>query len=213
MNIDTNDLSKFMGIDMSTITYEDFTTYTEVDEDSDITITSSTLITVSTMIRNVTSYVYKDFGVDYFGNFEVWTDAEITAAQSTASVTILGMSNSTSNMTEGGMDSGNSGISLRMYYGNDGKYYLSLKDWSNNNRDDNVQDNNPGKVYWVLERNGTTLTAVGYTDIARTNVLCSLSIASAATAWRYLITLSSRQASTFGSAQWSGTVENLVIIS
>lgn len=46
--------------------YEDLTTYTEVDEFGDMTITPTT-ITVDTMSRNTVSYVYYDFGAAYFG--------------------------------------------------------------------------------------------------------------------------------------------------
>lgn len=58
--------------------YQDFTTYTEVDPNSDITVTTNK-IDVSSMSRNVDAYVYRDFGADYFDeidwNFEVLHDA------------------------------------------------------------------------------------------------------------------------------------------
>jgi hypothetical protein len=48
---------------------EDFTTYTEVDPGDDITVAANT-ITLTLLPRNVSSYVYKDHGVDFFnGDF------------------------------------------------------------------------------------------------------------------------------------------------
>ena len=51
--------------------YEDFTTFTEVDEGSDITINSSTNISWAELkTRRETGYVYKDKGIDHFnGDF------------------------------------------------------------------------------------------------------------------------------------------------
>lgn len=54
--------------------YEDYTTYTEVDEDSDITI-SENQIDVSSIRRDANSYVIKDYGEDFFtGDFEYMFD-------------------------------------------------------------------------------------------------------------------------------------------
>jgi len=44
---------------------QDLTAYTEVDTSSRLTVTSST-VTVSSLVRQETAYVYKDFGEDYF---------------------------------------------------------------------------------------------------------------------------------------------------
>jgi len=49
--------------------YEDFTTYTQVDDDNK-TVVSATTVIATNMRRDGTGYVYKDFGVDYFdGDF------------------------------------------------------------------------------------------------------------------------------------------------
>lgn len=51
--------------------YEDFTTYTEQDPNSDITIASATEINVSTLNEDVDAWVYKDLGENHFdGDFE-----------------------------------------------------------------------------------------------------------------------------------------------
>lgn len=49
---------------------EDFTTYTEVDPGSDLVVTSD-IITITAMPCNVDSYIYKDFGADYWTSFSI----------------------------------------------------------------------------------------------------------------------------------------------
>lgn len=49
---------------------EDFTTYTEVDPGSDVTVTANT-ITLNEFVGSSTTYVYKDYGAGHFiGDFE-----------------------------------------------------------------------------------------------------------------------------------------------
>lgn len=60
---------------------EDFTTYTEVDEDGDITI-ASTKVEWVTITRADESYVYKDYTANHFNGdlthqFEFYLDAEV----------------------------------------------------------------------------------------------------------------------------------------
>lgn len=59
---------------------EDFTTFTEVDPSSDITVTS-TRITFTTMLDAVSAYVAKSFGVNHFqDDFEHLLDVRITGS-------------------------------------------------------------------------------------------------------------------------------------
>ena len=48
--------------------FQDFTTYTEVDPGADITVTTNRVSAVG-LVKSSSSWVYKDFGVDYFFNF------------------------------------------------------------------------------------------------------------------------------------------------
>jgi len=74
--------------------YEDFTTYTEVDEDNDITVYTNE-IDVDTMRRDAVSYVHKDFGASHFGDFEIQFEATCSAASGIgASVNFFGLTNS-----------------------------------------------------------------------------------------------------------------------
>lgn len=59
--------------------FEDFTTYTESDPGSDISITSSKITMTNLQSRDSESYVYKDFGANYFdGDWENQCTWEIT---------------------------------------------------------------------------------------------------------------------------------------
>jgi len=51
------------------MTYEDFTTYTEVDEDGDITKIASK-VSWTNITRSDESYVYKDHGIGHFGDID-----------------------------------------------------------------------------------------------------------------------------------------------
>jgi len=60
---------------------EDFTTYTEVDPNSRITVIS-TRVTWSSLTKNEDAYVYDDKGAGYFaGSFEIKFTANLTASQ------------------------------------------------------------------------------------------------------------------------------------
>lgn len=62
--------------------YEDFTTYTENDPGSDITITANKA-DVDDMDRTVRAWVNKDYGADYFGQGDFEIRAEVTHSNST----------------------------------------------------------------------------------------------------------------------------------
>ena len=62
---------------------EDFTTYTEVDPNGHIAITSASLITCTLMARGESCYVYADKGVGHFaGDFTHLVDALVSARSS-----------------------------------------------------------------------------------------------------------------------------------
>jgi len=56
------------------LTYEDFTTYTEVDPDERINTTANHLDYYT--VGNEDSYLYKDMGVGHFGDLEHFLDAK-----------------------------------------------------------------------------------------------------------------------------------------
>ena len=58
--------------------FENLLTYTEVDSAGDLTV-DSTSVVFDTMRRDAISYVYKDHGAGYFGNFDIDFEFEITS--------------------------------------------------------------------------------------------------------------------------------------
>jgi len=60
--------------------YEDLSTYTEVDEHSQITITTTKFTATNYQYDHAESYVYKDFGAGYFGtNVEIQFELNVTS--------------------------------------------------------------------------------------------------------------------------------------
>ena len=88
--------------------YEDFLTYTEVDAGDDITVTAN-YITVADMIRNVTSYVKKDYGSNQFGDFEHKYTATLILTDNQASGIIWMLSaNNATNTYQNALDNNES---------------------------------------------------------------------------------------------------------
>jgi hypothetical protein len=101
---------------------EDLTTYTEVDAGADITVAADT-ITFTDLSRNVESYVYKDFGTDYWsGDFEHRFKVNYSASAASGLVQVWGMANSVEsieNITQH--------ISIWLYAG---RFYIRERDVS-----------------------------------------------------------------------------------
>jgi len=75
------------------MTVEDYTTYTEVDENNDITVAAQH-IDIDTMNKNVDSYVYKDKGIDHFdGDFEHLVDVHLESADAYGLAVFWGITN------------------------------------------------------------------------------------------------------------------------
>lgn len=73
--------------------YQDLSTYTEVDASSRLTVTSLR-VTALNLQRNVTAYLYKDFGVDHFsGNVSIDFDLRLTASNNGGLVEFIGLAN------------------------------------------------------------------------------------------------------------------------
>jgi len=79
-----NNLFGIPSIDNRTVTstsYEDLTTYTEVDNESNFTVTATKLTVVDMHTEHVTAYLYKDYTVGYFTkDFEIQFEFVVTDA-------------------------------------------------------------------------------------------------------------------------------------
>jgi hypothetical protein len=170
---------------------ENLTTYTEVDSAGDLTVTSTT-VTFSTMRTDAVSYVYKDFGVDFFTHVEVEFEFEITPGQQSSSWAILlALSN-----TIGTFDSHSEGIFVYTL-GSIGNLRLALL-----KRDGGVAadfstigaTNAPaGPYYCTFTRVGSNVTVDIYTDSGRTILFDTLNVSSSTPGGkRYVYTMMSK---------------------
>lgn len=76
LSLDDYRLTKDMPVPPDPL--EDFTTYTEVDNGGDLTVTANKVV-VDTQLRNVDNHVSKDAGAGHYGDFEHLTSAKLTA--------------------------------------------------------------------------------------------------------------------------------------
>lgn len=195
---------------------EDFSTYTEVDPGTKISITS-TKITVTTMLDSDDARVYKDFGAGYFSaDFEHL----ITVYQNSSTVTglgniVWGVSNIT---TAEVVAEGTQGIYVRMYEETAGTASLFIRDHNGAN---SASDNNTAlslntPYYLKIKRDeaiGTYGTAYVYiySDSGRTTLVDTLTITLSASSkldYRYVYAYAG-WGSEAGSYSWTGYTENL----
>jgi hypothetical protein len=192
--------------------YEDLTTYTEVDEDDDISVTERKC-DVITMRRDAVSYVYKDLGVDYLGEFEIEFEAELTETTGVGGNTGICLVTNTLPGTIADIAASNDGIEVELWDNND-NLRLSMHD-----RTDDAKDQYyPGGTsmaltYFKFKRVGSTVTLTAYSDAVRETVIDTLQINGADTgAKRYLYVLMSRDDSVDGAWTQSLYTQNWKII-
>jgi len=121
LNLD--DMPEKLGADPT----EDFTTYTEYDEGSDITKTADRITFTAAESRYDTFYVDKDKGVDHFnGNFEHLEKHQISAfANNAVAVTWL-MANAVADMAA--LRAANANYLSYYHYRSDAAYYLYIEE-------------------------------------------------------------------------------------
>jgi hypothetical protein len=146
--------------------YEDLDTYTEVDSDSDITIHKNRLLW-DTMSEDAVSYVYKDFGVDYFGDFVIQFELDIDYSEAGSNQTILQLSNTIG--TRDDTETANDGL-LVFVNGDATGLDFSVKCENTDNQDDwgRTSHTLTDVRYCELSRSGTTLSFTAYSDKFRT---------------------------------------------
>lgn len=200
------------------LAYEDFTTYTEEDPNSHITIDSNT-ITFSGLHANEVAYVYKDYGVNYFdGGFTHDVDVYIDSATNLYGNNFIVYSNNIGNIKahddnvwdyQGIYFLGSEGTITAVYVmeNDGGDYYFSSSYVS-------INDDTPYYVRIVRDENvGTygTLYVYVYTDSARTNLLGVESVAlhTSKKDFRYLYGTSNDNATGDNTDIIAGYFENL----
>lgn len=182
---------------------EDFTTYTEVDPNSDFTITSSK-IAVDGLRRDAAAYVYKDMGSGHFGDFEHLL--KITKSASFEDFAVLGwwgLSNVAT--TFYGMDVANVGLVLLAYSAT--TELVEMRDFDTGGVD--YMAGGDATKWLTVERAGTTATCKIYSDAERTSLDDTLSITCATTTYQYILGTFSRESSNNGEVEAYGDIEDL----
>jgi len=183
--------------------YEDFTTYSEVDSNGYWSQTS-TRNTFTNLPNSDSSYVYKDFGVDYFsGDFEHWFEFQRDDNAGHV-VGIWGLTNVTGTFV-GGM----SGLYFLLYANG-----LFLGDHVSAHSDFDFTALSAGTTYYVkLWRTGTTLEAKVYTSSSDresdTNEIRHLSVANVDNTTDYRYLQAGYVYGVGGTTSRSGYVENM----
>jgi len=170
------------------IPYEDLLTFTEVDPNSDITITKY-VCTFDTMQRGVAAYVYKDYGVGYFGDFEIEFEAIATVQQSNVSTIVFALVNTPGSFQD--IIDSNVGVSLHL--NSNAAVGIKIQEYSLDNGDEAAFDPTGTLYYYKITRVDTTLTCYIYSDAARTVLVDTLTITGVTTLYRYLQVLASRE--------------------
>jgi len=156
-------------------TYEDFTTYTEVDTEDDRIQFNSTHIDHKGY-RNEDTYLYKDYGVNRFGNFEHLIDVKaVNHGASTYGASYVWMlSIDTVDDFKGIIDSSKTSIGVAIWYSSTIGFYLLIEEAYEGAR---YVSSVPhivltGNVMYYLKivKSGTSLTLYVYDDEARTNL-------------------------------------------
>jgi hypothetical protein len=195
---------------------QDLTSYTAVDEDSDFTITS-TKLEFDSVRRDAVSYVYYDFGVDYFGDFDIDFEFEISFLENDSSAALLSISNTLGTQ----QDMLNQAESLQFWiYGSGaagaGDLEMKMKDYvfPSTNADEYLPGGTShALVYCTFKRIGMDLTCDIYSDSDRTILLSALSFNCSAEKKRYLHIFQSRGTAGSGDPDEviTGYIQNVII--
>jgi len=197
--------------------YEVLTTFTVVDENSDLTISSSKA-TFDTMERNITTYVYKDYGVDYFDDYRIEFSAEAArgagSPDDNGNVGIFALSNTIG--TNQDLQNANDGIVIYFYDNNN--FAIFLQEYNADGIDsyfDLASNSSSGLLYFRVVRNtanGAYNYILVYDDSDRTNMIWAGNVLGVITPYRYLYVNQSREQSTGGTSTLTGYAQNFELL-
>jgi len=163
---------------------EDFTTYTEVDPDTEVTVISST-ISWANLECATESRVHYDKGVGHFGDFEQLFDIYIDSASTLNSeFPALSLSNILGYTTD--FKSGDDALQVILRWINSAETQVYIYDRSNDNSDKGNIGVDDTWYYLTWERDDTTLTCKCYSDESRETLLDTLTITCETGTKRYI---------------------------
>lgn len=193
---------------------ENFTTYTEVDPNTRITVTATRVTGAPTLTRGESAYVYSDKGVGHFvGDFEHLVAIRCSAAVGEAAATVVwALGNSIGDFYER-MAAGNGlCIWFNLYYATDPSPAIILEEsyGLSSYRDDYKYAGYNIWYYLRIRRTGSILTCEIYSDAARTVLIDTLSLVlHTVDSYRYVYAISSVTDAWMGSSTLSADIENL----
>ena len=206
--------ARMQSIHTETMTkeFEYLPRYTVHDTNSDFTIGDYKL-DVSSMRRDSDGYVYKDFGVDYFADFEIHFEMNITSVATEAMWMIFCLSNTIGDYQDQ-LDSSD-GIMWEFFYtaGRPWTYFKSKGStvgtyWAIGVNYENAY----GPYYIIAKRRGDQFTVEIYTDSARTTLYSSKTETVTTDKMRYFMTVGSRDWPSGHSASWTGYHQEYTIV-
>lgn len=193
--------------------YEDFTGYTEVDPDTDVTVAENTL-TVDTMDRTGDTYVYADKGAGAIDQFEHRFEFVISAVDDNGIMIPWAVSNvvedaaywqtNDSQALECRPQKSGGTFRVGLHCAEDVVGYY-----------DYTEAVSVGATYYcTVDRNSDTTARLRiYDDAARTSLVDTLQVTiPSGRTWRYLFALVNYTPGTYGGDAASGTVANLEIV-
>lgn len=197
---------------------EDYTTYTEVDTGSSVTVASDSL-TLSTLTRDEEAYVYYDFGTGYFDDdFEHTTKINFSALSTSAFVFVWGVSNTADNFGQQTADDDDfCGVWV---HNSSGTRYIKLRESDGSSQyDDSYSTMSLSTDYYLKikrdEAVGThgTLYCYIYSDEAMETLVDTLSLTlhTSKKDYRYVYGLSSWTDNNNSSITCTGTIGELYL--
>lgn len=188
---------------------EDFSTYTENDPNSDITITGTgnVRIDVVTMRRDVSARVYKDFTADHFGDFQIRIAIKPVDGSGNGSTgAFLALSNSAppDPFAE-------SGIMLKILYTNYLTNSFTIDLWDGTSADSWSGGTETTWYQVILTRSGSSITCEIW-DIGETGLIDTLT-GTNSTAYQYLAVAASRNATPTDSLDVTFSLSDVEIVS
>ncbi len=201
---------------------EDFTTYTEVDEDGDVVVDSAVKVTWTTMRRDAETYLDKDYGAAHFGDFVATfaitvTDVEAGDATSASILGLCALSNAI-----GVMDDLNDvdllAVNMQQNQATDDQYGFYIRQYDGGvsqfieGSTLNFHTTAEGTIYLTFSRSGATVSLSVYSDADRTNLLYLYTTAVASLdTYRYIHAFSNWGRDVDPANHQSGYLENLDI--
>jgi len=166
----------FIPIVNANPTYEDFTTYTEVDPNSHIGLVGTNHVDFQAWM-NEDAYLYKDKGVDHFGtSWEHKIDVKYVSQLTSHAAALWMLSNDIDDLY-GLYSAGKPAILVYAFYTGSASVMSIREYYQGVAYESSWFTMTAGTMYYLtVKRDGTAVTCKIYSDSARTNLLATLSL-------------------------------------